>query len=221
MPPWQLLLHRTADGLSRLRSAGQPAPDWVLGGGTALMIRARHRTSRDIDAFIEDPQYLSFLSPRLTAQDIWACDAYEESYNHLRLIFREGEIDFIVAARITELPSSLETVDISEIASGGSHEINVEHPVEIAIKKLAYRGPLLKVRDIFDIAVVDSLFPELLRANLFHVAHLKQPILGRLNSIPEEYLRLEIDELDIADSWRLRAFSCRQRVGEIIATIPS
>jgi hypothetical protein len=115
----------------------------------------------------------------------------------------------------------LETVDISEIASGGSHEINVEHPVEIAIKKLAYRGPLLKVRDIFDIAVVDSLFPELLRANLFHVAHLKQPILGRLNSIPEEYLRLEIDELDIADSWRLRAFSCRQRVGEIIATIPS
>jgi len=55
------------------------------------MLRARHRISRDIDAFIEDPQQLSFLSLRLAGEGLWACEAYEESSNHLRLIFPEGE----------------------------------------------------------------------------------------------------------------------------------
>jgi hypothetical protein len=47
----------------------------VLGGGTALMICAGHRLSKDIDAFIDDPQYLTFLSPRLAGEAIWACNA--------------------------------------------------------------------------------------------------------------------------------------------------
>lgn len=70
----------------------------MLGGGTALMICAGHRLSKDIDAFIDDPQYLTFLSPRLAGEAIWACNAYQESANHLRLVYPEGEIDFIVAA---------------------------------------------------------------------------------------------------------------------------
>jgi hypothetical protein len=184
------------------------------------MIHTGHRISKDIDAFIEDPQYLSFLSPRLAGEDIWACEAYEESAHHLKLIFPEGEIDFIVAARITELESEIKAIDISEVTAGVAYKIEVEHPVETAIKKLAYRGSMLKVRDIFDIAVVDSLFPELLRTNLFHVARLKLAILARLNSISEDYLRLEIEELDIADRWRLRALPCRDRVHEIIVALP-
>jgi hypothetical protein len=35
--------------------------------------------------------------------------------------------------------------------------INIEHPVETALKKLHYRGNMLKVRDIFDIDVVATL----------------------------------------------------------------
>ena len=112
MSHWQVLLHRTVDGLYRLQAAGQPVPEWVLGGGTALMVHAQHRMSKDIDAFIDDPQYLSFLSPRLAGESIWTCEAYTESANHLRLIFPEGEIDFIVAPRITELPSELKTIDL-------------------------------------------------------------------------------------------------------------
>ena len=181
------------------------------------MLRARHRISRDIDAFIEDPQQLSFLSLRLAGEGLWACEAYEESSNHLRLIFPEGEIDFIVAARITGLESELQIIDLIEFAV--SHEVEVEHPVETAIKKLAYRSTLLKVRDMFDIMVVDSLFPELLRANLSHIAHLKQEILTRLDNVPEDYLRLEIHELDIADPWRQRALACRDRVREMIAAV--
>jgi hypothetical protein len=65
---WRRLLGRTLDGLSDLERQGQPAPDWILGGGTALMLYANHRFSRDIDAFIDDPQYLAALSPRLLSR---------------------------------------------------------------------------------------------------------------------------------------------------------
>ncbi len=62
-------LDRTLQGLAELEWEGQPVPDWVLGGGTALMILADHRLSRDIDVFIDDPQYLALLSPETT--DVW------------------------------------------------------------------------------------------------------------------------------------------------------
>jgi hypothetical protein len=192
----------------------------VLGGGTALMIHARHRLSKDIDAFIDDPQYLSFLSPRLAGEEIWGCKAYDESANHLRLVYSEGEIDFIVAARITDLPSNIQTIDMSEIVAGVAHKIIVEHPVETAVRKLSYRGSMLKVRDVFDIAVVNALFPDLLRANLHHVAHLKDAILARLSGISGDYLRLEIEELDITEQWRERARSSRDQVRDLLAAIP-
>lgn len=130
------------------------------------MLHTGHRLSKDIDAFITDLQYLSILSPRLAGEDIWACETYDEAANHLKLVYPEGEIDFIVAAPITDLSS--EDVTIPDEQAGRSVQIAVEHPVEIALKKLVYRAGSLKVRDIFDIAVVDSLHDDLLRANLHH-----------------------------------------------------
>jgi hypothetical protein len=70
---WRLLLDRTAGGLARLKAKGQPVPPWTLGGGTALMLHTRHRLSKDIDAFIDDPQYLTILSPRLGGEGVWEC----------------------------------------------------------------------------------------------------------------------------------------------------
>ncbi len=64
------------------------------------MLHAGHRLSKDIDAFITDPQHLTFLSPRLAGEDTWACDTYAEEANHLKLVYPEGEIDFIVAAPV-------------------------------------------------------------------------------------------------------------------------
>src|SRR5262249_13384569 len=151
LAPWQRLLHKTVAGLVRLEAAGQPVPEWVLGGGTALMVHANHRVSKDIDAFIDDPQFLSFLSPRLAGEDIWDCKAYEESANHLKLIYSEGEIDFIVAAKITNLASDLKSIDSGRVAGIASYTVSVEHPVETAIKKLLYRGSMLKIRDMFDV----------------------------------------------------------------------
>jgi Nucleotidyl transferase AbiEii toxin, Type IV TA system len=213
---WQRLLDRAVDGLDRLRKADQPVPAWVLGGGTALMLHAGHRLSKDIDIFIQDPQYLSFLSPRLGGEDIWNCDTFEEAAHHLKLVFPEGEIDFIAAAPITNVPSETKSVDMTDIGPHGSHIVDVEHPVEIALKKLIYRGRMLKVRDVFDIAVVDHYFPELLRSNLGHVMD-KAGILARLNGISEKFFRLELNELDISQSWRREADTCLSRVTAIMS----
>jgi hypothetical protein len=77
---WRRLLDRTLQGLSELERRGQSVPKWVLGGGTALMILADHRLSRDIDAFIDDPQYLGLLSPETT--EVWNCSAWDRAAHY-------------------------------------------------------------------------------------------------------------------------------------------
>ncbi|MHC2332111.1 hypothetical protein [Bradyrhizobium sp. USDA 4454] len=79
---------------------------------------------------------------------------------------------------------------------------------------------MLKIRDVFDIAVVDSLFSEELHENLRHVSHLKHGILERLSAISEDFLRQQLDELAIEDKWRELAATCLQRVKEIADAIP-
>ena len=70
---WQSLFPRALaliDDISRY--GGIANPFWTLGGGTVLMFRYRHRLSKDIDIFVPDPQYLGFVTPRLsdTAADM-------------------------------------------------------------------------------------------------------------------------------------------------------
>lgn len=184
------------------------------------MIHTGHRLSKDIDAFIDDPQYLSILSPRLSGEGIWGYQAYDEAANYLKLVYPEGEIDFIVASYITDVPTGRKIIDLSELSPGLSHSIEIEHPVEIALKKLNYRGTLLKVRDIFDIAVVDHLFPALLRDNLHLVSHLKAAIGTRLINLQEDYVRNELGELNIAEEWRPLADICLGRMRQIAEGIP-
>jgi Nucleotidyl transferase AbiEii toxin, Type IV TA system len=182
------------------------------------MLHTGHRLSKDIDAFITDLQYISILSPRLGGEDVWACDTYDESPNHLKLVYPEGEIDFIVAAPITGL--ACEAMPIPDEEGDESIEIEVEHPVEIALKKLFYRAGSLKVRDIFDIAVVDSLHHDLLRSNLYHASHVKKVILNRLATLPEAYFRQELAELDIQENWKHLADECLTRTTAVIESIP-
>ena len=53
MTSWRLLLSRIIIGLDQLEQQGQAVPEWILGGGTALMLHSDHRLSKDIDAFID------------------------------------------------------------------------------------------------------------------------------------------------------------------------
>lgn len=185
------------------------------------MLHAGHRVSKDVDAFLTDPQYLSLLSPRLGGEHIWACDTYDEAAHYLKLVYPEGEIDFIVATPVTDLVFEPMTIPQEPGASEGQPvKIKVEHPVEIALKKLVYRAGSLKVRDIFDIAVVDLLHHALLRANLHHAGAVKHDILARLANLPEHYARQELAELDINEKWRQLADACLARIKTVIEGIP-
>jgi hypothetical protein len=75
LPPgaWEALLPRALALIDEIRRyGGIDDPFWTLGGGTVLMFRYRHRLSKDIDIFVPDPQYLGFVTPRLsdTAADL-------------------------------------------------------------------------------------------------------------------------------------------------------
>ncbi|MEK1893849.1 MAG: nucleotidyl transferase AbiEii/AbiGii toxin family protein [Rhizobium sp.] len=71
MSHWHTLLDRAIRGLESLKKSNVAPEDWTLGGGTALMLHHQHRMSQGIDIFIDDAQYLAFLSPRLGGEAIW------------------------------------------------------------------------------------------------------------------------------------------------------
>jgi hypothetical protein len=215
---WRQLLDRTLQGLAELKRLGQPVPDWVLGGGTALMIFADHRLSRDIDVFIDDPQYLALLSPETT--EVWKCSAWDRAAHYLKLKYPEGEVDFIVTAAISSLPPVEKQIDLTGIRKGSKPTIRIDPPVEIALKKLHYRGTMLKPRDMFDISVIDAIDGDELVANLHEVAEKKDDLLRRLDDIKEDFIQAELAELDIRPQWERHKKTCLESVRSIVGRIP-
>jgi hypothetical protein len=214
---WRQLLDRTLRGLAELERQGQTVPDWVLGGGTALMVFADHRLSRDIDAFIDDPQYLALLSPETT--DIWNCSAWDRAAHYLKLKYPEGEIDFIVSAPISSLPPVEKQIDLTGIRKGSKPTIRLDPPAEIALKKLHYRATMLKPRDVFDISVIDAIDGDVLIANLHELTGKKDDLLRRLDDINEDFLQAELAELDIRSAWEKHKKTCLQTVRTIVGQI--
>ena len=219
MSNWRQLLDRTLQGLAELERQGRSAPDWVLGGGTALMIFADHRLSRDIDAYIDDPQYLALLSPETT--DLWKCSAWDRAAHYLKLKYPEGEIDFIVTAPISSLPPIEKRIDLTGIRTGSKPTIRLDPPAEIALKKLHYRSTMLKPRDVFDIAVIDAIDGDALAANLQEVADKKDDLLRRINNIKEDFLQAELGELDIRPGWEKCKKTCLETARAIVRRIPN
>lgn len=62
------------------------------------MFRYPHRSSKGIDIFVPDPQYLGFVTPRLsdTAVDLTQ-DYTEQPGAFVKPQFEEGEVDFVTA----------------------------------------------------------------------------------------------------------------------------
>ncbi|HYA80151.1 MAG TPA: nucleotidyl transferase AbiEii/AbiGii toxin family protein [Methylocystis sp.] len=136
--------------IARLESAGVGDAEWMLGGGTLLMLRYRHRLSRDIDIFVNDVQYLSYLSPRLneTAGDPLS---YSEAANVLRLFYPEGEVDFLAVAPV--IPS-LKPEPLPIEGFGARAAIPAMPDVEILAQKLFYRAWAFTGRDLYDFATI-------------------------------------------------------------------
>jgi hypothetical protein len=190
----------------------------VLGGGTALMLHANHRFSRDIDAFIDDPQYLALLSPETT--DVWNCNDWDKAAHYLKIRYPEGEIDFIVSGAISDLDAVAKKIDLTSIRAGWRPTITVEPPAEIALKKMYHRATMLKPRDIFDIAVIEKIDGGPLIANLGEVASKKDDLVRRLTSIRVDYLKDDLAELDIQPGWEHEKETCLETVRSLVAQIP-
>jgi Nucleotidyl transferase AbiEii toxin, Type IV TA system len=143
---WETLFLRALELIDSAKASGAPLDEWSFGGGTVLMRRHRHRFSKDIDIFIPDPQFLGFLTPRLSTKAESLTANYVEQGNSLKLYFPEGEIDFVASAPLTANPTLAETLF--------GRQVQVETSREIVAKKVWHRGVEFTARDIFDLAMV-------------------------------------------------------------------
>ena len=152
---WKDLLPHALSIIEDIKHHGTPDPFWTFGGGTVLMFRYQHRLSKDIDIFVPDPQYLGFVTPRLS--DVAAAvsmDYVEDQSSYVKLIRPEGEIDFVASPNLTETPFEMWNI--------GGHHIRVETAAEIVAKKLWHRGDRAAARDLFDLSLVIEREPEAL-----------------------------------------------------------
>lgn len=174
-PRWNELLTLAR---KHLQEIGVSNSGWVWGGGTVLMLRHEHRLSWDIDLFLNDPQLLSYLSPRLNdsiAEDI---DQYSEQGNHLRCFVDDvGEIDYLLVAPVLDMEPELMEIE-------GHGTLQVMSDREILAQKIYYRGFGFTGRDLFDFATVTTIRPELLEdVELQRIAEIRRNALAsRLQS---------------------------------------
>jgi predicted nucleotidyltransferase component of viral defense system len=143
---WQDLLLHAYSLVDEIATHGIQNPFWTFGGGTVLMLRYRHRMSKDIDIFVPDPQYLGFVSPRLSDVAEAVSDKYVEGPGFVKLLRPEGEIDFVASPNLTSDP-----FEVWELLG---RQIKVETSAEIVAKKLWHRGDRATARDLFDLALV-------------------------------------------------------------------
>jgi len=145
---WENLL---AYALKQLDASGLPDGSWTLGGGTVLMFHFAHRLSKDIDIFFNDKQLLGMVSPRVNDAVEPSLREYVEQDVFCKLTFPEGKVDFIY--------SGVKTAHAPQPRILAGRKVLCEDPVEIAVKKVFWRGDRFIPRDIFDLAVVYNANP--------------------------------------------------------------
>ena len=185
MRAWETLFRRAS---SLIDSAGQSFERWSFGGGTVLMRRHLHRLSKDIDIFVPDPQYLGYVSPRLNDVAAKMTSDYIEQGLSLKLVFPEGEIDFIASEPLTQVPTITEEIFGRSVA--------VETSTEIIAKKVWYRAEQFKARDILDLALVAEKEPAALREIAPILSERKKAILNRI-AVADTQLRADFEQLEI------------------------
>lgn len=186
---WKDLLPHALSIIEDIQNHGTPNPFWTFGGGTVLMLRYQHRLSKDIDIFVPDPQYLGFVTPRLSdVAAVVSMDYVEDQSSYVKLIRPEGEIDFVASPNLTELPFEMWNIS-------GQH-IRVETAAEIVSKKLWHRGNRAAARDLFDLSLVIEREPEaLVKAAKFLKKH-AEPFIGQIAS-RAAVLKAQFAEIDV------------------------
>jgi len=187
---WESLLRQALEILDRAFAAHAAVASWSLGGGTVLMLRYRHRLSRDIDIFVPDPQMLGYLSPRLNDKTHALAPNYVEEAGFLKLYLPEGEIDFVASGRLTAKAVRQEKIL--------GREMLVETSAEIAAKKVWHRAARFTARDLVDLAVVAQRDPTALALLRPVVARRRATLLERLAK-HQAALREDFAALDLLE----------------------
>lgn len=187
---WEILFQRALLLIDDARAQQIPVDDWTFGGGTVLMRRHRHRFSKDIDIFINDPQFVGFLSPRVSQVAESLTSNYVEDSNFVKLVFDEGEIDFVASAPLTAAPSRPEQLF--------GRTIQVETSTEIVAKKVWHRGEQFTARDVFDLAMVVEREPEALDEIVPILRDRRELVLRRID-VHATMLRESFELLEVLD----------------------
>lgn len=187
---WETLFQRTLMLIDSAIAGGGSLGHWSFGGGTVLMRRHRHRFSKDIDIFVPDPQIFPYLSPHLNETAESLTSNYIQGAEFLKLVFNEGEIDFVASAPLTERPYVEETIF--------GRQVQVETSAEIIAKKIWHRGAQFTARDIFDLAMVFEKEPAALLAIAPVLRDRRGVILARVDSGDTD-LREAFEALEMLD----------------------
>jgi predicted nucleotidyltransferase component of viral defense system len=187
---WETLFQRALVLIDSTARAGVQFEPWSFGGGTVLMRRHRHRLSKDIDIFVPDPQYLGYVTPRLNDTAESMTGDYVEAANSLKLVFPEGEIDFVASAPLTANPTVVEKLF--------GRDVRVETSTEIIAKKVWHRGAQFKARDMFDLALVAEREPDALTEIRPVLRDRRDVILAAIDQ-GDQQLRDDFAELEVLD----------------------
>ena len=127
-----------------------------------------------VENFAPRSIYLGYVSPRLSDVAAEVSEDYVEAAGYVKLIRPEGEIDFVAASNLTNLPF--------EIWHLLGREIKVETSAEIVAKKLWHRGHTATARDLFDLALVIEKDSENLKTASEYLKKHRAMFLGQLKS---------------------------------------
>ncbi|QND54705.1 nucleotidyl transferase AbiEii/AbiGii toxin family protein (plasmid) [Phyllobacterium sp. 628] len=186
---------------------------WSFGGGTAMMIQIDHRESHDVDIFLPDPQFLSYLDPQKQnfEFEVVPHDYGGDGTGFLKIAFADGEIDFIVGPAMTEAPTIAREIE-NEI-------VLLETVPEIITKKIYYRGSSIKPRDIFDIAAAGETDANSIISALRSYPKQVEQTLATIDKLNPEFVYATIQQLMLRDHCRNIATTAIDRAKEILRAV--
>jgi hypothetical protein len=207
-------LFRVARALIRQANSKQIVIDhWTLGGGTAMMLQIDHRESHDIDIFLNDPQQLPFLDPQ--KQDFEfeiQPNGYEgDGIRSLKLVFGNGEIDFIVAGALTSSPTIQSEIE-GEI-------VRLETIPEIVTKKGFYRGSNIMPRDVFDIAAAGEGSADAIIEQLRSYKNKVTQTIAAIEKMNPKFVSDSIADLVIRDQYKEVARTALEKSKKILGAV--
>jgi len=207
---WQTLLAHAFTLVDEIAQRGIREPFWTFGGGTVLMLRHGHRLSKDIDIFVPDPQYLGFVSPRLSDAAERVSVDYVEGPGYVKLLRPEGEIDFVASPNLTAQPYDEWTLL--------GRTVKVETAAEIVAKKLWHRGDRATARDLFDLSMVIEREPEALATAAPYLVRHREAFLAQIGQ-RRAVLAAQFEAIDTL-SYRPEYDEAVERVSGFLSRLP-